>query len=79
MKNSLLKIVCLLFAIAMMLPTFAACKKNKGEGDTTAAQSAQGEVTTVEEEVPPVPETDWGGELLEKDDGVERFSAYSIN
>ena len=64
MKNSLLKIVCLLFAIAMMLPTFAACKKNKGEGDTTAAQNAQGEVTTVEEEVPPVPETDWGGELF---------------
>ena len=46
------RILVAILIIAMMLPTFAACKKNKGEGDTTAAQSAQGEVTTVEEEVP---------------------------
>lgn len=58
MKNTFLKIGCLLFAIVMILSTFAACK-DKQEPDET-----QDTVTLVEEETPPVPDMDWGGRVF---------------
>ena len=61
MKNTFLKIACLFFAIVMMLPTLAACKKDKGATDTQETKDAG---TTAEVEIAPVPDTDWGGRVF---------------
>ena len=54
MKNTFLKLCCLLFALAMIFSTFAACKKNEKPEDTQ--ETTEG-ATTQAEEKPPVPKS----------------------
>ena len=61
MKNTFLKLCCLLFALTMIFSTFAACKKNEKPEETQ--ETTEG-ATTQAEEKPPVPDTDWEGRVF---------------
>ena len=58
MKKTLLKALCLLIALLTVMSTFVAC----GSGtQTEETQVLELNSATEEEEVPPVPDIDWGG------------------
>lgn len=50
----------MLFAIILVLSTFAACSF-LNDTEETQGGGSQGEVTTEAVETPPVPDKDWGG------------------
>ena len=70
MKNTFLKIGCLLIAIILAMSTLVACfggdegddSQGASQGDNGSQGGTNGgDVTTEAAEVPPVPDTDWGG------------------
>ena len=58
MKKTLLKVLCLLIALLTVMSTFVACGSGTQAEETQVLELNS---ATEEEEVPPVPDIDWGG------------------